>query len=53
MCDKCYTCKYRSWLMYDVLYCQYIVIEGHSRLCPADENCDKYEEGDIIIGGLF
>ena len=53
MCGKCETCKYRSFLRDGEMFCQYIIIEKHSRGCPADENCDKYVEGDIIIGVLF
>ena len=53
MCEKCKTCKYRSYLRDGELFCQYILIEHHSRICPADENCDKYEEGDIILGELY
>ena len=40
MCPRT-DCKYATWLNGDN-GCDYILIEGHRRGCPADENCTKY-----------
>lgn len=46
---RCKKCKYRGTFGYqgDLICCNYIVITGHSRRCPADQ-CDKYEKGEKI-----
>ena len=45
---RCRKCKYFSKANghhYSYAACNYILHEGHSRGCPAGDECDKYDEG--------
>ena len=45
MSDKCKTCRFRSRTS-NVNTCDYIVLTGHRRGCPAGDECTRYEEGN-------
>lgn len=45
MSDKCKTCRFRSRTS-NVNTCDYIVIAGHRRGCPAGDECTRYEKGN-------
>ena len=45
---KCKTCIYHSYIAgsyNSTLICQYILITGHMRGCPAGDECIRYEKG--------
>lgn len=45
--DKhCRSCKYHGWLGNHALTCDYILIVGTSRGCPAGPGCIRYEKGE-------
>ena len=41
----CRTCRYHGWLGNHALTCDYILITGKRRGCPAGPGCTKREEG--------
>ena len=48
-CHKCKTCIHRTELFGNWgLACYYIVNVGHSRPCPAGEDCTVYQRGPRI-----
>lgn len=42
--DKCKDCKYKGEVLFGELCCDYILITGKKRGCPAGDDCDKFEE---------
>lgn len=42
--ERCEKCKYKGEVMFWEPCCDYILIAGKSRGCPAGDECDKYEE---------
>lgn len=41
--DRCRECYYRGTRSkIETPFCQYIIITGHMRPCPAGENCTKF-----------
>ena len=50
---RCYECKYRTSYKKNGtdFYCEYIFHTGHRRGCPPGEECEKFEQRKILIGG--
>lgn len=44
---KCKTCIYRA-AEAELGNCDYILITGHMRGCPAGDDCIRYEKGERI-----
>ena len=42
--ERCEKCKYKGEVLFGEPCCDYILITGKSRGCPAGDECDKYEE---------
>ena len=42
--ERCEKCKYKGEVMFWEPCCDYILITGKSRGCPAGDECDKFEE---------
>lgn len=42
--EKCEKCKYKGEVLFGELCCDYILITGKKRGCPAGDECDKFEE---------
>lgn len=42
--ERCWSCKYFSGDKDKYPCCDYIGHTGHSRGCPAGDDCDKYKE---------
>ena len=42
--ERCEKCKYKGEVLFREPCCDYILIVGKSRGCPAGDECDKYEE---------
>ena len=42
--ERCEKCKYKGEVMFWEPCCDYILIAGKSRGCPAGDECDKLEE---------
>ena len=42
--ERCEKCKYKGEVMFWEPCCDYILIAGKSRGCPAGDECDKFEE---------
>ena len=38
---RCETCKYKGEVLFGELCCDYILITGKKRGCPAGDECDK------------
>ena len=41
---KCKKCIYSGEVLFGELCCDYILITGKKRNCPAGDECDKFEE---------
>ena len=41
---RCEKCKYKGEILFGEPCCDYILIAGKSRGCPAGDECNKYEE---------
>lgn len=42
--DKCKDCKYKGEVLFGELCCDYILITGKKRGCPAGDECDRYKK---------
>ena len=42
--ERCEKCKYKGEVLFGEPCCDYILITGKSRGCPAGDECDKFEE---------
>ena len=42
--ERCEKCKYKGEVLFGEPCCDYILIAGKSRGCPAGDECDKFEE---------
>ena len=42
--ERCEKCKYKGEVLFGESCCDYILIAGKSRGCPAGDECDKFEE---------
>ena len=43
---RCEKCKYKGEVLFGEPCCDYILIAGKSRGCPAGDECDKFEEDE-------
>ena len=43
---RCEKCKYKGEILFGESCCDYILIAGKSRGCPAGDECDKFEEDE-------
>ena len=41
---RCEKCKYKGEVLFGEPCCDYILIAGKSRGCPAGDGCNKFEE---------
>ena len=41
--ERCWECNYNGRIMFDELCCDYMLITGEKRGCPAGDKCDKFE----------
>lgn len=44
--ERCEKCKYKGEVLFGEPCCDYILIVGKSRGCPAGDECDKFEEDE-------
>lgn len=42
--ERCEKCKYKGEVFFGELCCDYILITGKKRGCPAGDKCNKFEE---------
>ena len=42
--ERCENCKYKGEVLFGERCCDYILITGKKRECPAGDECDKFKE---------
>ena len=51
--ERCKNCRYKGEVLFGELCCDYILITGEKRGCPAGDECDKFEEKEQMKYRIF
>ena len=44
--ERCKECEYSGEILFGEPCCDYILITGKPRGCPAGDECNKYDDGE-------